>query len=54
VKCLFCTVWLVLGYVSLRQGAICELEDKRSFEERCCLENGLSLYYVVYLERAKQ
>jgi hypothetical protein len=24
----------------------------RSFEERCCLENGPSLYYVVYFEGA--
>jgi hypothetical protein len=43
---------LVLGYASFRQGVICELVDRRSFEERCGLENGSSLYYVVYLEGA--
>jgi hypothetical protein len=49
-----CSVWALLDYASLRQGVISELVDGGSYEERCGLENGPSLYLVVYLEGAKQ
>jgi hypothetical protein len=54
VECFLCSVCTLLGYASLRQGVISELVDGRSYEERCCLENGPSLYFVVHLEGAKQ
>jgi hypothetical protein len=52
MKCLLRTVWSLLGYASLRQGVICELVDGRPYEERYYLEDGPSLYYVVYLDGA--
>jgi hypothetical protein len=54
VDCFLCSVWALLGYASLRQGAFCELVDGGSYEERGGLEDGPSLYLVVYLEGAKQ
>ena len=53
MECVLRMVWALLGYASLRQGVICEFVDGGSYEERCCLEDGPSLYYVVYLEGAK-
>jgi hypothetical protein len=47
----FSPLW---GYASLRQGVIHELVDGWPYEERCCLENDPSLYYVVYLEEEKE
>jgi hypothetical protein len=54
VDCFLCSVWALLGYASLCQGAFSELVDGGSYEERSGLENGPSLYLVVYLEGAKQ
>jgi hypothetical protein len=54
VECFLCSVWALMGYASLCQGVISELVDGRSYEERYGLENGSSLYLVVYLEGAKQ
>ena len=54
MKCFLCSVWALLGYAPFRQGVISELVDSRSFEERCRLEDGPSLYFVVHLEGAKQ
>jgi hypothetical protein len=53
VECFLCSVWALLGYASFRQGVISELVDGRLYEERCCVEDGPSLYFVVHLERAK-
>jgi hypothetical protein len=53
VECLLHMVWALLGYASLCQGVIFKLVDGGSYEERFCLEDGPSLYYVVYLEGAK-
>jgi hypothetical protein len=54
VVCLLCSVWALLGDAALRKGALSELVDGGSHEERSGLENGPSLYLVVYLEGAKQ
>jgi hypothetical protein len=53
VECFFHLVWPLLGYALLHQRVIRELVDEWPYEERCCLENGPSLYYVVYLEGEK-
>jgi hypothetical protein len=53
VECFLCSVWALLGYALLRQGVISELVDGGSYEERCCLEDGPSLYFVVHLEELK-
>jgi hypothetical protein len=54
MECFLCSVWALLGYASIRQGVISELVDGGSYEECCGLENGPPLYFVVYLEGAKQ
>jgi hypothetical protein len=53
VVCFLCSIRALLGYASIRQGGSSELVDGGSYEKRGCLENGPSLYFVVYLERAK-
>jgi hypothetical protein len=53
VVCFLCLIQALLGYASLRQGGSSELVDGGSYKKRCYLENGPSLYFVVYLERAK-
>jgi hypothetical protein len=53
VECFLCSVWALLGYALLRQGGSSELVDGGSYEKRCCLEDGPSLYFVVHLEGAK-
>jgi hypothetical protein len=53
VECFLCSVWGLLGYASHRQGVISELVDGESYEERCCVEDGHSLYFVVHLEGKK-
>jgi hypothetical protein len=50
VVCFLCSIRALLGYASLHQGGSSELVDGGSYEKRCCLENGPSLYFVVYLE----
>jgi hypothetical protein len=54
VICFLYSVWALLGYALLRQAVTSELVDKGLYEERCCLEDGPSLYFVVHLEGAKQ
>jgi hypothetical protein len=53
VVCFLYSIWALLGYASLRQGGSSELVDGGSYEKRRGLENGPSLYSVVYLARAK-
>jgi hypothetical protein len=53
VECFLCSVRALLGYTSIRQGVISELVDGGSYEERCCVEDGPSLYLVVHLEGKK-
>jgi hypothetical protein len=48
-----CEMLSLLGFASLRQGVISELVDGGSYEKRCYLEDGPSLYFVVYLKGAK-
>jgi uncharacterized membrane protein len=43
--------WFGLCWVMPR--SVSELVDRRSYEERCCLEDGSSLYHVVCLEGAQ-
>jgi hypothetical protein len=53
VICFLCSIQALLGYASIRQGGSSELVDGESYKKRGCLENSPSLYFVVYLERAK-
>jgi hypothetical protein len=53
VICFLCSVQALLGYASLRQGGSSELVVGGSYEKRCCLEDGPSLYFVMHLEGAK-
>jgi hypothetical protein len=54
VECFLRSVWALLGYALLHQRVTSELVVGGSHEERRCLENGSSLYSVVYLEGTKQ
>ena len=54
MECLFRSVWALLGYASLCQGVTSELVDEGLYEKYCCVEDGPSLYFVVYLKGAKQ
>jgi hypothetical protein len=49
VECFLCSVWALLGYAPLSQGGPSELVDGGSYEKRCRLEDGPSLYFVVHL-----
>jgi hypothetical protein len=53
VECFLHPVWSLLGYALLCQEVIRELVDEWPYEKCYCLENGPSLYYVVYLEGAQ-